>query len=493
MKIKRRIIFSLATVFLTTVVLGSQAQRKPNILFYLTDDLGYGDVGCYGAEGQYTPAIDKLAKEGTKFTRFYVHQRCTPSRASFMTGCYAQRVGLQSIVYKHRDGPVGLNPDEITLPELLKTAGYQTALVGKWHLGEWEPFHPLNHGFDYFYGFLKATEGTENVSLIENRKQLAEGIKKTGGQAPGMVNAAVNFMKENKDEPFFLYYSDPLPHSPYYPSDEFKGTSKRGAYGDVIHEIDWQFNHLMNALKELGLEKDTIVVFTSDNGPPVQRQSKFDVGMTGPLRDGKWTDFEGGVRVPFIMRWPGKVKPDAESDAMIGIIDMLPTFCEIAGAKVPTDRVIDGVNILPQLLGDTKSDPLRDTQIVPGSTIIHNGWKYYMKTQTPYNKKKNTNGVWGDFKPAEAGALFNLNEDISETTNVSAQYPEKVAALKKKMDAFMAEFEKSTRPVGDASNDPNKAFKLDRSEVVQGEAASKKSGRKKSGKNKNKKNRKGHE
>ncbi len=469
--------FNLSTMVLTALLLSpalvSGAAEKPNILFYLTDDLGYGDVGCYGAEGQYTPAIDKLAKEGTKFTRFYVHQRCTPSRASFMTGCYAQRVGLQSIVYKHRDGPVGLNPDEITLPELLKTAGYQTALVGKWHLGEWEPFHPLNHGFDYFYGFLKATEGTENVSLIENRKQLAEGIKKTGGQAPGMVNAAVNFMKENKDEPFFLYYSDPLPHSPYYPSDEFKGTSKRGAYGDVIHEIDWQFNHLMNALKELGLEKDTIVVFTSDNGPPVQRQSKFDVGLTGPLRDGKWTDFEGGVRVPFIMRWPGKVPPDAESDAMIGIIDMLPTFCGIAGVEVPQDRIIDGVNVLPQLMGDTKSKPLRDAQMVPGSTITQKGWKYYMKTQPPYNKKKNTDGVWGDFKPAEAGALFNLNEDVGETTDVSAQYPEKAAELKKKLNEFMAGFETSTRTVGDASDDPDKNFKLDRLEATPGESAGK--------------------
>lgn len=490
-KTKRSVTLLLATIGLLTGLPESQAQRKPNILFYLTDDLGYGDVGCYGAEGQTTPAIDSLAKQGTKFTSFYVHQRCTPSRASFMTGCYAQRVGLQEIVYKHRDGPIGLNQDEITLPELLKTAGYKSALIGKWHLGEWEPFHPLHHGFDYFYGFLKATEGTENVSLIENRKQLAEGINKTGGQAPGMVKAAVDFMTRHKDEPFFLYYSDPLPHSPYFPSAEFKGTSKRGDYGDVIHEIDWQFDQLMNALKELGLEQDTIVVFTSDNGPPVERQRKFDVGLTGPLRDGKWTDFEGGVRVPFIMRWPGKVKPDAESDTMIGIIDMLPTFCGLAGVDVPTDRVIDGVDVLPQLLGEPKSEPLRDAQIVPGSTIIHNGWKYYMKTQPPYNKKKNTNGVWGEFKPAEAGALFNLNEDIGETTDVSAQYPEKAAALKKMMDEFMAGFEATTRPVGDASDDPDKNFKLDRSEAIQGEGAGKSEGGRK--KKKNKKNRKGNE
>ncbi len=485
---KRAVTLLLTTIGLLTGLPESQAQRKPNILFYLTDDLGYGDVGCYGAEGQYTPAIDKLAKEGTKFTSFYVHQRCTPSRASFMTGCYAQRVGLQQIVYKHRDGMIGLNPDEITLPERLKTAGYKSALIGKWHLGEWESFHPLHHGFDYFYGFLKATEGTENVSLIENRKQLAEGIKKTGGQAPGMVKAAIDFMTKHKDEPFFLYYSDPLPHSPYFPSEQFKGTSERGDYGDVIHEIDWQFDHLMKALKELGLEKDTIVVFTSDNGPPVERQRKFDVGLAGPLRDGKWTDFEGGVRVPFIMRWPGKVKPDAESDAMIGIIDMLPTFCGIAGVDVPTDRVIDGVDVLPQLLGDTKSEPLRDTQIVPGSTIIHNGWKYYMKTQTPFNKKKNTDGVWGEFKPAEADALFNLNEDIGETTDVSAQYPEKAAELKTMMDEFMAGFESTTRPVGDASDDPEKNLKLDRSEAVQSKGAgNKQNNRKNKKKSKDKK------
>ena len=313
-KAKRSLTFPLAALFIMTIMLSLQAERKPNILFYLTDDLGYGDVGSYGAVGQSTPAIDKLAQEGTKFSNFYVHQRCSPSRAAFMTGSYAQRVGLEKVIYKHRDGPVGLNPSEITLPELLQTADYKTALVGKWHLGEWEPFHPLNHGFDYFYGFLKVIEGSEKVSLIENRKELARNIQKTGGQAPGMVKAAIDFMKKHKDESFFLCYSDPLPHAPFIPSEQFKGTSKRGNYGDVIHEIDWQFNHLMNALKELELEEDTIVVFTSDNGPPVERQSRYDVGLTGPLRDGKWTDFEGGVRVPFIIRWLGKVKAAASSE-----------------------------------------------------------------------------------------------------------------------------------------------------------------------------------
>ena len=406
-KAKRSITFLLTCLALLAGVSALQAERKPNVLFYLTDDLGYGDVGCYGAEGQDTPAIDQLAREGTKFSSFYVHQRCSPSRAAFMTGSYAHRVGLERVIYKHKAGPIGLNPEEITLPELMKTAGYQTALVGKWHLGEWEPFHPLNHGFDYFYGFLKATEGTEDVSLVENRKQLVAKVKKTAGQAPGMVKAAVDFIKKHQDEPFFLLYSDPLPHAPNVPSERFQGTSQRGDYGDVIHEIDWQFQQLMTALKELELENDTIVVFTSDNGPPVIRQNKSDVGLTGPLRDGKWTDFEGGVRVPFIIRWPGKVKPDTESDAMMGIIDMLPTFCEIAGVEVPGDRVIDGVNVLPQFLGDKKSQPLRDVQIVPGSTIIHDGWKYYARTQKPYNKKDKE--VWGAFKPAEEGALFNCN------------------------------------------------------------------------------------
>ncbi|MBK1876505.1 sulfatase-like hydrolase/transferase [Pelagicoccus mobilis] len=472
----RSVILLFACLAFLTGMQSLHAQRKPNVLFYLTDDLGYGDVGCYGAEGQYTPAIDQLAKEGTKFTSFYVHQRCTPSRAAFMTGTYAHRIGLNQIVYKHRQGPIGLNPSEITFPELLQTAGYKTALVGKWHLGEWEPFHPLNHGFDYFYGFLKVTEGTEDVSLVENRKQLAANTKKTAGQAPGMVKAAVDFMKTHRDEPFFLYYSDPLPHSPYVPSEEFKGSSERGDYGDVVHEIDWQFNHLMNALKELGLEEDTIVVFTSDNGPPVQRQSRFDVGLTGPLRDGKWTDFEGGVRVPFIVRWPGKVKPGAESDAMIGIIDMLPTFCGIAGVGVPNDRIIDGVNVLPQLLGDTMSEHLRDVQIVPGSTITRNGWKYYMKTQFPYNRKSPE--VWGEFKPANAGSLFNLNEDVGETTDVSSQYPEIAESLRKEMEAFMVEFEATTRPVGDASGLPDKTFKLDRLEMSPEEEGKKRSGRK---------------
>ena len=465
-------ILALAHLLLFARVTSVQAESKPNVLFYLTDDLGYGDVGCYGAEGQNTPAIDQLAKEGTRFSHFYVHQRCSPSRAAFMTGSYAQRVGLASVIYKHKEGPIGLNPDEVTLPELMQTAGYKTALVGKWHLGEWEPFHPMNHGFDYFYGFLKATEGTEDLSLVENRKELKVPVKKTSGQAPGMVEAAVNFITEHQDESFFLLYSDPMPHAPNEPSERFQGSSQRGDYGDVIHEIDWQFQELMTALKELEIEDDTIVVFTSDNGPPVIRQSKEDVGLTGPLRDGKWTNFEGGVRVPFILRWPGKVKAGKESDAMMGLIDMLPTFCEIAGVEVPGDRVIDGVSVLPQFLGERKSQPLRDVQIVPGATIIHDGWKYYSAKQTPYNKKDPSQ--WGSFQPAEAGALFNLNEDIGETTDVSDQYPEVVKSLKKKMEAFMAELETTSRPVGDASNDPDKNFKLDRSEVKPGGSGEKK-------------------
>ena len=477
--------YILITLFFIMALLSLQAERKPNILFYLTDDLGYGDVGSYGAKGQSTPAIDQLAKEGTKFSSFYVHQRCSPSRAAFMTGSYAQRVGLAKVIYKHRDGPVGLNPSEITLPELLKKADYKTALIGKWHLGDWEPFHPLNHGFDYFYGFLKVIEDSEKVSLIENRKELARNIQKTGGQAPGMVKAAIDFMKKHKDEPFFLCYSDPLPHAPFIPSEQFQGTSKRGKYGDVIHEIDWQFDLLMKALKELKLEEDTIVIFTSDNGPPVERQSRYDVGLTGPLRDGKWTDFEGGVRVPFIIRWPGKVKAGATSDSMIGIIDMLPTFCEIAGVKMPKDRVIDGVNILPQLLGDKESKALRDVQIVPGSTIIHNGWKYYVKQQNPFNNRKPED--WRGLKPAKAGALFNLKEDIGETTDVSDKYPGIVASMKKKMAEFMVDFEKNTRPAGDASNLPEKNLKIDLLPISSDEVTEKKGKGSKKKKKKNKK------
>ncbi|MGB0259574.1 MAG: sulfatase-like hydrolase/transferase, partial [Coraliomargarita sp.] len=247
----------------------------------------------------------------------------------------------------------------------------------------------------------------------------------------------------------------------------FKGSSQRGDYGDVIHEIDWQFEQLMDALVELGLEENTIVVFTSDNGPPVERQRKFDVGLTGPLRDGKWTDFEGGVRVPFIIRWPGKVQTDAKSDAMIGIIDMLPTFCELAGVEVPLDRVIDGVNVLPQLMGDASGQALRDLQIVPGSTIIHDGWKYYFKTQTPYNKKKEQD--WGAYKPAEAGTLYNLNDDIGETSDVSSEHPEIAESLKKQMDRFMAELESTSRPAGDASDLEERNFQLEFQEGGAGE------------------------
>ncbi|NQZ57702.1 MAG: sulfatase-like hydrolase/transferase [Lentisphaeraceae bacterium] len=429
------------------------AANKPNIVFILSDDQGYGDLSCMGATDLKTPNIDTLAAEGMKFTSFYTYQRCSPARMSFMTGTMAHRLDSVKVIYK-RDR-MGINPSEITIPELLKKEGYKSALVGKWHLGDWEPFHPLNHGFDYFYGFLNiGTEKKNTYVLLENRTILKSPTKKTIGHAKGMVNAALNFMKQNKQQPFFLYYADPTPHTPCVPSKEFVGTSKRGIYGDVIHELDWSVGQLLKGIDDLGLKENTLVIFTSDNGAVVNTPG---LGSGGHLRGGKWTNFEGGIRVPFLARWPGKIPANSCNEQIINIMDMLPTFCNIAGAHTPTDRFLDGKNILPYLQVQKLSSPLHNSFVVPTSTIRHGKWKLYVKAQNPGGGK----GTKKENIPsATAGSLFNLEDDLGEKTNVARQHPEICQQLHKKMNSFLKELKKTTRPLGRITSPEADALKV---------------------------------
>lgn len=435
------------------------AAQKPNIVFILADDLGYGDLACFGGKDVKTPQIDLLAREGMKFTSFYVHQRCSPSRLAFMTGCYAHRVGTTKVIYP-RDR-IGINPEEITVPELLKTAGYTCGIVGKWHLGDWEPFHPQNHGFDYFKGawHLPASElvdanadvdgKEEGGAFMENRTVLNPTYNKCGETEHEEVNGALHFIEANRDRPFLLYYASRGTHSKWRPSPRFIGTSPRpNQYGDAVQELDFEVGRILQKLDELGLSEKTLVVFGSDNGAPLNSQGPSN----GPLRDGKWTNFEGGIRTPWLMRWPGHIPVGTTTDCIGGIWDLLPTFCAIAGVQPPTDRVIDGVNLLPVMLGATNCALARETVIMDGSTIRRGDWKLYLTAQKPGGQNR-------DGRPGAAeGSLFNLKSDLGETTDVSPDHPEIVRQLRTAADSFHKDLISNSRPIGrlDGASRPSK-------------------------------------
>ncbi|GAB5442092.1 MAG: sulfatase [Fuerstiella sp.] len=425
-----------------------EAADRPNIVVFLTDDQGYGDLGCYGSDSLQTPNIDRLSRQGMKFTAFYVHQRCSPTRLAFMTGSHAHRVGCTKVIY-NRDR-IGIHADEVTTPELLRKAGYATGIVGKWHLGEWDAFNPVRHGFDFFHGFMIDLE--EGTGLYRNLERVGSARKKTdGAHTPGLLDAAIGFLRENKAQPLFLYYASPLPHTPWIPNERFEGTSNRGAYGDVIREIDWQVGELMKELDELGLANNTLFVFASDNGPVLG----INGGDAGPYRDGKWTDFEGGIRVPCIMRWPGTIKAGSKNSEITGIIDLLPTFCAIAGVELPDDRVIDGLSILAYMKDERLDSPIHESFILPGSTIRHGRWKLLVRDLKPGGKS----GREGQRPSAPAGSLFNLQVDPGETQDVSDDHPEIVADLRRRMDAAVRELETNSRPIGRLPDVPAPAKK----------------------------------
>ena len=446
---KKTLLVALVILFVSTIQAIS-ADSKPNIILILADDQGYGDLGCFGSEEIATPKIDQLCKEGMKFTSFYVHNRCSPTRLALMTGSHAHRAGTSKVIYR-RD-KIGINPAEITVAELLKKAGYTTGIVGKWHLGEYEQFNPVNHGFDSFYGFMEygGDSGADRkTGIYRNKELIEENVTKTDGiHSPKLLEAGINFIKSNKDEPFFLYYASPLPHTKWIPNEKFKGSSKQGTYGDVVQEIDWQVGELMATLDELGLAENTLVIYTSDNGPQLNVEG---YGSTGVLRDGKWTDFEGGIRVPCIMRWPGIVPAGSVNNEITGIIDMLPTFCGLAGVDVPTDRVIDGCNIFPYMKGNEVIPPIHTTFIVPGATIRFKHWKLLVAEQKPGGGDKKGKGKPGRVS-ANAGSLFNLKDDLGETTDVSVKYPEKVEELTDIMNTFMTEIKVNSRPIGEVKD-----------------------------------------
>ena len=334
------------------------AKAPPNIVIVLTDDQGYQDVGCFGAKGFTTPNLDRLAKQGCKFTNFHVSQPvCSASRTSLLTGCYANRLGIHGALgpnAKH-----GISDTEVTLAQLLKQKGYATGMAGKWHLGHHPPFLPTHHGFDEYFGLPysndmwplhpSAKPGTyPPLPLLEGDKVFKDGLTHDDQNqlTTWYTERAVKFIDANKDRPFFFYLAHAMPHVPLHVSDKFRGKSEQGIYGDVIMEIDWSVGQVMEALERNHLTENTFVIFTSDNGPWLTYGTH--AGSAGPLREGKGTCWEGGTREPCIMRWPGKIPADKSNDALLGTIDILPTIAKLVGADLPKHS-IDGLDVWPIL------------------------------------------------------------------------------------------------------------------------------------------------
>ena len=434
----KRALYGIFFLFLCGC-LSVTAEEKPNIIFILADDQGYGDLSCFGSEVIKTPNIDLLATEGMKFESFYVHNRCSPTRAAFLTGCHAQRVDMGKVIYFSDSS--GLSSSEITVAELLKEAGYATGIFGKWHVGEWPQFNPLNHGFDKFVGYMANEEGKR--AIYEDREIIGMPDNSTDRFSTMTFQpASIKFIREHKDEPFFLYYASNIPHTDWIPHETFAGDSKQGVYGDCVQQLDWVVGEMLKELDALGLSENTLVIFASDNGPQLNVDG---YGSAYPLRDGKWSNFEGGIRTPCVMRWPSQIPAGTSNNEIVGIIDMLPTFCELAGIEVPSDRIIDGRSILPYMKGETVEEPIHETFIVSGSTIRHGDWKLFMSDQKPGGNIREGVGMQGRL-PAEAGSLFNLKEDIGEKVDVSAENPEIVAELEEIYDEYMEEFKENIRP-----------------------------------------------
>jgi arylsulfatase A len=394
-----------------------KGNDKPNFVIIFTDDQGYADVGCYGAKGFSTPNVDRMAAEGMKFTDFYSAAAiCSPSRAALLTGCYPPRVSIPKVLFPQDN--VGLNPDEVTIADLLKSRGYATACIGKWHLGHLPKFLPTRQGFDYYFGIPYSNDmRPENskkypaLPLIENEKAI-EFSPDQRFLTKRYTEKAIEFIEKNKDRPFLVYLPHTMPHIPLFVSEKFQGKSERGLYGDVIEEIDWSVGEILKTLKKLGLDEKTLVIFTSDNGPWLSKGE--DGGSALPLRDGKFSTYEGGMRVPCIMRWPGKISAGSLCSEVAATIDFLPTLAKLAGATPPTDRIIDGKDI--SVLFEQS-----------GAKSPHEAFFYYSKLRLNAVRSGKWKLVFRSRKIPQA--LYNLQADIAELHDVSAQYPGIVGRL----------------------------------------------------------------
>jgi arylsulfatase A-like enzyme len=453
MPIRRTLLCLFAAVLPVGGGCAKDKVHPPNVVMIYADDMGYGDAGCYGAKGWTTPHLDRLAKEGVRFTDFYVAQAvCSASRTALLTGCYPNRVGILGAL-----GPankIGISDCEKTIAQVLKTRGYATAIYGKWHLGHHPKFLPTRHGFDEYFGLpysndmwpkhpsskfppLPLIEGEETIEQNPDQSQLTTWY----------TERAVAFIAKNRHQPFFLYLPHSMPHVPLFVSDKFRDKSKQGLYGDVIMELDWSVGQVLDALAKHDLEQNTLVMFASDNGPWLSYGEH--AGTTAGLREGKGTTFEGGVRVPFLARWPGRIPAGTVCRQPAMTIDVLPTVAHLAGAKLPANP-IDGKNILGLMTGAAKESPHealyfwwdRNLEAVrSGKWKLHFAHSYRSLSGKPGGKA----GKPVAYTTAKTGrALYDLETDPGETTNVAESHPEVV----KKLEELA---EKAREELGDQS------------------------------------------
>ena len=422
------------------------------------DDQGYQDLGCFGSPNIKTPNIDQMAAEGMRFTDFYAASSvCTPSRAALLTGCYPKRVGGLNVLFP-RDRH-GLNPEETTIAEMLKKNGYRTACVGKWHLGHLKEFLPTNHGFDSYYGIPYSNDMTiaDNMKLAKDIV-LREGVTmqnvwdKKHNLVPLMRNEEVieypadqslltkrytreaqKFIKASASQPFFLYMAHTMPHVPLYSSPDFEGRSEAGLYGDCIEEVDWSVGEILKTLKQQGIDKNTFIVYTSDNGPwnfKANQSAKVKGNMNRriggsalPLRGYKFKQWEGGMREPTVMWWPGRIPPATECSEIAGTIDILPTFAALSSAALPSMK-IDGRSITALIEGRKDAKSPHEAYFYRTEAVRCGKWKL------------------------KGNQLYNLKDDLSESTDVASAHPEVTARLKKILNEHQAELEKNKRPFG---------------------------------------------
>lgn len=437
----------LSIIVLMTAAASAQvppARQKPNIVIVFTDDQGYQDVGAFGSPDIQTPHLDRMAAEGVKFTNFHAAQAvCSASRAALLTGCYPNRVGIHGALdhtAKH-----GLHPDEMTIAEVLKPLGYHTAAIGKWHLGHHTPFLPTRQGFDEFFGLPYSNDmwphHPENknyyppLSLYENERVI-DTVDDQHLLTTQYTERAVDFIKTHKDQPFFLYLAHSMPHVPLAVSDKFKGQSERGLYGDVIMEIDWSVGQVLEALEQYGLDERTLVIFASDNGPWLSYGGHS--GEAAPLREGKGTSWEGGIRVPCIMRWPGQLPAGKVQAEPAMTIDVLPTIAWITGAELPR-RHIDGLDIgqLMQVADGAKT-PHEAYYVYFNrnelQAVIMGEWKLYLphayRTIKPGQPHRDDGiPIKYEMTAIETPELYHLGNDVSERTDVAADHPRVVETM----------------------------------------------------------------
>ncbi len=446
--------------------------RTPNIVLVYIDDMGYADVGPFGAKGYATPNIDRMAKEGRLFTDFYVVQAvCSASRAGLLTGCYNVRVGIQGAL-AHR-AMHGISAGEMTLAELVKQKGYATACYGKWHLGHHPKFLPTSHGFDEYFGLpysndmwpLHPTAGKNfpDLPLFEGTRVVNPKLDDADQDqlTTQYTERAVKFIEKHKDRPFFVYLAHSMVHVPLHVSDRFRGKSERGLFGDVVMELDWSVGQVLDTLRKNGLDKHTLVIFTSDNGPWLSFGDH--AGSAGPLREGKGTMFDGGCREPTIMWWPGKVPAGTVCRTPAMTIDILPTVAHLVGARLP-DHPIDGRNIWPLIAGE------------PGAKGPHEAYYFYWDNQlqavrmdqwklhfphgypTLGGRPGGKGGLPAPYEQAKIGlALFDLEKDPGETTNVADEHPDVVAKIKVLADRMRADLgDSATGQKGSGVREPGR-------------------------------------